>query len=206
MSDGRTPTESELRAIADECQHPGVAGMLSDMSDDGLDDYGNVVIHEGDCIIEGDFDTDDQELTALIVRGNLIVSGTFRDRSDDGPTVTVVLGDLRAKNVISAGLLEVKGDVVVSEAIVGDYNDGGALIHGDLSVDLFMPVGIAYTVRGEVSAKEQIPGFTASTDFVPERLHPRFFAARDDGGADLFAGTAGDTFVDAIAAGESILS
>jgi hypothetical protein len=203
MTDPRQLTESEVEALASQSAHPAVEGMLMDMAKE-LDDYGPAVVYDGDCAIEGDFDTGDQELAVLIVRGDLIVSGTFRDRSDDGPTVTVVLGDLRAKNVITAGILEVTGDMVVHEAIVGDYNDGSALIHGSLRTDLLMPVDIAYEVRGELTAEEQIPGFTTKLTFVPKRLHPRFFV-EGDGGAELFAGEASDRFVQAIMAGESIL-
>ena len=90
-------------------------------------------------------------------------------------------------------------------AVVGDYNDGGALVHGRLVTDLFLPVEIRYEVRGALQANEEVPAFTTSLPFVPRRLARRFFAVTDTG-AELFGGEAGDGCVTALAAGESILA
>lgn len=206
MNGARPITLEELRSMAEECEHSTVRELLGDMAEDGVEDYdGNFLTIDGDCVVVGDLDTDEHEIAVLVVRGSLTVGGYFRDHSDDGPTVTVVLGDLRAKNVVTAGLLEVKGSMVVREAVVGDYNDGGVLIHGGLQADLFMPMEIGYAIRGEVTAREQLPFATTRLDSVPQRLHPRFFVATE-GKAELFAGEVGDAYVAAIANGESILA
>ena len=57
------------------------------------------------------------------------VSNLFRDYCHDGPSCTIILGDLYAKNAIIAGFLEVK-NMDIKETIFGDYND--ALVSGDL--------------------------------------------------------------------------
>jgi len=206
MDHARDLTPADLADLVETCHHPAVVELLREFLEDGTEDYdGRFLVVDGDSAVDGDLDTDDHEITVLVVRGNLTVGGTFRDGCDDGPTVTVVLGDLQARNVVTAGLLEVLGDMRVEQAVVGDYNDGGALVHGRLVTDLFLPVEIRYEVRGALQANEEVPAFTTSLPFVPRRLARRFFAVTDTG-AELFGGEAGDGCVTALAAGESILA
>jgi hypothetical protein len=205
MDAARDLTPADLTMLLERCQHRAVRGLLSEWSEDGTDDYdGGFRIVDGDLVVEGDLDLDDEELAVLVVCGDLTVGGLFRDACDDGPTVTVVLGTLRARDVVTAGLLEVHGDLVARQAVVGDYNDGGALVLGDLVTDPFLPVDIVYEVRGQVRAEEAVPPFTTELSFVPQRLAPRFYAVKG-AGAVLFAGEGGDGHVAALAAGESIV-
>lgn len=42
----------------------------------------------------------------------------------------------------------------IKEAVVGDYNDGGALIKGNLKCTLFLPFGIGFEILGKTFANE----------------------------------------------------
>ncbi len=202
-----TPLDAQTGlTAANTCELEPLADMLTEMGEDDLDDYeGTKLVVDGDLVVDGNLDLGTDDVSVLIVRGNLVVEGYFRDRSDDGPTLTVIQGDLRAKNAITAGLLEVHGNMRVTEAIVGDYNHGGALVRGTLTADLLMPVEIPYEVRGEIDVQESLPAFQVRLESPPRRLAPRFYQADSSGKTQLFAGEAGDGFKQAIERGESIL-
>ncbi len=204
MAASFTPlTDEQLGALAKASTHPGIREYLGEVAADGHADYdGRFVRHEGTLKLSA-FDTDDEELTFLHVTGDLIIDGLYRDASDDGPTMIVVDGSLRCKNAIVAGFLAVGGDLVVQEAIYGDYNDGGALVMGDLRTKLFLPLDIGFDVRGQLEATEHIKGLRPQQ--APKILDPRFFEV-DEGSVTLFSGASDDqALLEDLAAGRSIL-
>jgi len=198
-------TNDDLRALAKETGHSGIREYFLETADFGLEDYsGQFLVHDGDLRIDGDFDTGDRDLTALVVRGNLRVSGLYQDTCNDGPSQVIVFGDLCAANVLTAGYLEVTGDLVVNEAVVGDYNDGGALVHGALRAALFLPFDHAFAIKGDNRAKETIHNLNAKTR--PRQLAKRFYAAAEDSGTfRLLAGACNALEAD-LGAGRSILA
>lgn len=80
---------------------------------------GDWKVHSGDLRIEKDFVNHDQ----LVVEGNLIVGGTYDDFRSAGPGCLVVLGDMRAGNVISWGSIAVKGTLSSDGLVYAYYND-----------------------------------------------------------------------------------
>jgi hypothetical protein len=61
-----------------------------------------------------------------------------------------VLGDLRARDVVTRASLGVKGRVVAERALVGDYNDYGAEIRGGAEARVFFPEEHAFELYGDV--------------------------------------------------------
>jgi hypothetical protein len=116
------------------------------------DEEADVLLHDGDLAIEGDFVTARQPLALLVVRGDLIVSGRFED-SLDPESLVIVTGQLRARDLVSEGFLEVHGSVCVERAAVFCDNDGCAEIFGDLAADLVYTKYHAVQVHGRVRAR-----------------------------------------------------
>jgi hypothetical protein len=181
-------TDEDLLRSAGLSKHDGIVAMLTEIADDGLEDYdGRFLRHAGDLHIDGSFDTDDHDLTVLVVEGDLTVTGLCEDRSNDGPCVVLVQGDLRAKNVLTAGFLEVTGALRAEEAIVGDYNDGGLRVGGDLVAPLYLPFDHPWHVLGKVQAEVLELRFTKP----PKVLDPKYFG-ETAAGYEIFGGTHSD--------------
>lgn len=86
----------------------------------------------------------------LVVKGDLVVDGLYEDTCNDAPDHVFIAGSLHAADVITAGALDVGGDLVASGIIVGDYNDGDAHVRGDLRARLVAPYDHAFRVDGKV--------------------------------------------------------
>ncbi|WP_370019950.1 hypothetical protein [Planotetraspora sp. GP83] len=137
--------------------------------------YGNLyeeqyILHSGSASITGELSLNEHEnrspwrydtpegATGYIVDGDLSVEGNIVN-DDDGAAALVVLGDLRAANIILEGdaKLLVRGDVEV-ETFVGNWTDKLVMIHGDLRAAVtifwneFYPDLITGTLRGRALA------------------------------------------------------
>lgn len=143
-----TLDRDELEAAAKRFRRSELRGMADELADYDGDAY----LWEGDLCVDGDFCTSDADAIWLIVRGDLIVQGLYEDTCNDGPTYVLVEGSLRASDVITAGVLDVLGDLRVSGTVLGDYNDGGARIRGDLHARLYAPTDHPFRVDGAVRA------------------------------------------------------
>lgn len=109
-----------------------------------------IVIHEGGAIIEGDLNLDDG--VTHFVRGDLEVKGNIVARDDEAGMV-IVAGNCRAKNFISGGLGGfIKGDLVVGNAVVTDYNHGKLVVDGSISARL-VAAEHELVVRGAIQAQ-----------------------------------------------------
>lgn len=141
--------------------------------------------------IEGDFKNfwnGTNGYVFLFVAGDLVVHGVFQDFGGEPETIVVVEGDLKAKNLVTAGFLEVHGNVDVEETIAGLYNDCCANIFGHLNARVLhtgehhFEVGgvakaeFAYSPRIKVS--NTLP--TMSDEEWAAKLDPELF----DGGED----------------------
>ncbi len=140
-------TSDEVRELVPLIRTKGVGGGIREMVDE-LDSYdGDIYIHDGDLTIAGDFDAGELGVLLLWVKGTLTVEGGYRD-TDDPQTIVVVTGDLRARDVVTAGFLEVHGNMTVTGRVIGDYNDCQAWIGGDLTCSLFYPEEHYFNVGG----------------------------------------------------------
>jgi hypothetical protein len=111
----------------------------------------DVLLVDGDLHVPGDLDLSDAGAYLLVVRGDLTVGGYYSD-SDDPESFLLVTGDMRARDVVTAGWLEVHGDLHTGR-LIGDYNDCSALIGGDAHAELFYGEEHWFTVGGRVDAK-----------------------------------------------------
>lgn len=72
-------------------------------------------------------------VSGIVVFGNVDVAGSIINADGDSGLQMIVLGDLRAKNLVCGGsFIEIKGDAMVSEAVFAHYNHGELRIWGAL--------------------------------------------------------------------------
>ncbi len=110
----------------------------------------DVRVAEGHLHLDADLDTfDDHRLGLLIVTGDLIIRGGYFD-TDHPPIMLLVLGSMTAGRVITAGWLDVLGDLTVDGPLIGDYNDCSARIGGDVRCGLFYPENHHFEVGGRL--------------------------------------------------------
>jgi len=94
-----------------------------------------------------------REASWLVVRGDVIVSGLYRDTCNQAPDVVWIGGDLRAADVVTGGRLVVQGDLRTTGCIVGDYNDGGTHVHGNVDAQLLAMFDHPYRIEGKIRAR-----------------------------------------------------
>lgn len=143
--------EVTLEEIRELTQRFDEAAPLFD--DDMVDgaEY-DIVVVDGDLHVDGDLRTFDHGLMGLVVRGSLTVEGLYED-TDDPACGVFVLGDMKAQRVITTGSLGVAGSLTVTEALIGFYNDYGAMIGKDVMTPLFHPENHYFDIRGNLEAK-----------------------------------------------------
>lgn len=143
-------TETEVREAVRLFREPHkakqVIAALTELQSYGTD----VLFVDGDLHISGDLDLSDEEVYLLVVRGDLTVGGCYGD-SDDPESFLLVTGDMRARDVVTAGWLEVHGDLYTGR-LIGDYNDCSALIGGDVHAALFYGEEHWFTIDGRLDA------------------------------------------------------
>lgn len=146
---GRVSRPELLSLIAagrDEATVARMAAAVGELDDLVLD----AAVADGDLRVPGDLHLADAGLFLLIVRGDLLVGGAYGD-SDHPETFLLVTGDMRARDVVTAGWLEVHGDLRANR-VVGDYNDCGARIGGNVHARLFHGEQHHFTIGGELLA------------------------------------------------------
>ncbi|WP_406500072.1 hypothetical protein OG936_36710 [Streptomyces sp. NBC_00846] len=112
----------------------------------------DVLFHDGDLEIGGDFHTGIEPWTQmLVVHGDLAVSGLLEDCLDP-ESLIVVTGDLRAGNLITEGWLEVQGNVTIDGCVLFEDNDCSARIVGNLTAGLIFTKYHHVEVGGQVTA------------------------------------------------------
>ncbi len=155
-------TAEELRNLTKDFEVP------EHLLDVGVND--DAVVVEGDLVVPT-LDTFANGVTVLVVTGDLRVEGTYLDY-DDPATGVFVLWSLFAKNVSTAGALFVKGDLVVGETLLGDMNDYGANIRGNVEARVFVPENHYFEVGGKAQF-EVVLGWKASSQIsvkIPKAL------------------------------------
>ncbi|MGW2045869.1 hypothetical protein ACWCPF_11880 [Streptomyces sp. NPDC001858] len=118
---------------------------------DEIEDYeSDVRLVDGDLHVRGDLDLHQERAYLLVVLGDLVVDGGYADY-DDPESYLLVTGDMKARDVVTAGWLEVHGDLR-ADRLIGDYNDCAAYIGGDVRTGLFYGEEHHFTVGGTLTA------------------------------------------------------
>ncbi len=142
-------SEDEIRAIASRFHEDHkTRAVLDALKPDS--DSGDVCVATGDLHITGDLNLFDRDIFALFVDGSLTVDGLYAD-CDHPASYLLVTGDMRARDVITGGWLEVHGDLTTGN-LIGNYNDCSAFIGGDVRAELFYGEEHFFTIRGAVHA------------------------------------------------------
>jgi hypothetical protein len=115
----------------------------------------DLLVHEGDLIIDGGLNTFKSGFTLLIVKGNLRVKGLYID-SDHPETILIVQGNMFAKNIFTRGYLEIHGNLEVDHCLIGDYNHGATYVQKDTRAQLFYPENHYFKFLNEVEFGYQL--------------------------------------------------
>ncbi|MEV5204845.1 hypothetical protein [Streptomyces sp. NPDC053720] len=122
---------------------------------DEIENYtSDIWLVDDDLHIPGDLELAHECAYLLVVLGDLVVDGVYGD-SDDPESFLLVTGNMRARDVVTAGWLEVHGDLS-TDRLIGDYNDCGAYIGGDVHAQLFYGEHHHFTIGGALSANAVI--------------------------------------------------
>jgi hypothetical protein len=116
-----------------------------------IEDYEtDVWLVDGDLHVHGDLDLMGEHAYLLVVLGDLVVDGSYGDY-DDPESYVLVTGDMQARDVVTAGWLEVHGDLR-TDRLIGDYNACSAYIGGDVRAGLFYGEEHHFTIGGAIAA------------------------------------------------------
>lgn len=86
----------------------------------------------------------------LLVKGDLTVRKFIYNEDTDGAAGLVVLGNLRAGNMLVGGQeIYVTGNLVVEELFWGDYNHGDLRVLGNATAAVFAATDYGVDVRGQ---------------------------------------------------------
>ncbi|WP_236240548.1 hypothetical protein [Streptomyces sp. CC228A] len=120
-----------------------------------IEDYtSDIWLVDHDLHIPGDLELTQERAYLLVVLGDLVVDGTYGD-SDHPESFLLVTGSMRARDVVTAGWLEVHGDLS-TDRLIGDYNACGAYIGGNVHARLFYGEHHHFTIGGTLSAQAVI--------------------------------------------------
>jgi len=138
---------SLVEAFHDQSKIKPLLGALGEIAEYDSD----VAVVDGDLAVDGDLDTHKDGIYLLVVKGDLRVTGCIHDY-DDPESFLVVHGSARAGAVITAGWLEVHGDLEVERVLLGDYNDCAAWIDGSVRTPVFYGEEHHFTIKGALEA------------------------------------------------------
>lgn len=147
----------------DDEDEADVAALRADILND-------LVIADGDLHVRGGLNTNDADVQLLVVLGDLVVDGAYQDY-DDPQSYVLVTGSLRARDVVTAGWLEVHGSLT-ADRVIGDYNDCGAVIGGDVRAGLFYGEQHAFEIGGRLVCDAVIDRPRLTISSAPPNLPP----------------------------------
>jgi hypothetical protein len=125
---------------------------LEEMAAAMQDFDGDAYVIDGDLVVDGDFDTKTFDAIWLFVAGNVKVNGFYKDNCESGPDHVFIGKDLIAQHIITAANLDVMGSIHCTGALVGDYNDGGLHVRGNVQAKLFALYDHPYRIEGKTQA------------------------------------------------------
>jgi hypothetical protein len=146
----RAEAVAAIRLFREQHKRASVTKALDEIQD-YISDF---LLVDGDLHVPGDLDLTDQGIYVLAVLGDLTVDGAYGD-SDDPESMLLVTGNMTARDVVTAGFLEVHGDLDTGR-LIGDYNDCDAYIGGDVRANLFYGEEHFFTIGGTLVAEAVI--------------------------------------------------
>ncbi|WP_431781483.1 hypothetical protein [Streptomyces chumphonensis] len=143
-------SRAEAVAAAGGLRNDHTVAQVTAALDASGDAVRDVWVADGDLHVPGDLDLTRERVHFLAVLGDLTVDGVYRD-SDDPESLLLVTGAMRARDVVTAGWLDVYGDLT-TDRLVGDYNDCSARVDGDVRARLFYGENHHFTIGGALLA------------------------------------------------------
>lgn len=110
----------------------------------------DILVADADLRVAGDLILLEERAFLLTVNGSLLVDGLYRDY-DSPESYVLVSGDMRARDVITTGYLEIGGSLATG-TLIGDYNDCTARIGGDVHARVFYGGDHHFTIGGRLIA------------------------------------------------------
>ena len=110
-----------------------------------------VRLYTGDTVFDGNFAVGSD---TVLVDGNLSVQGLLSDCEESDHTLLVVLGNVTARDILSAGEMSIRGNVLVERLVyLNSLNDYRFLVGGDLTAEALAEDGMFTWIHGEIHAK-----------------------------------------------------
>lgn len=148
-------THEEALALIDRFRLPHKVEQLRKDLPDIEHFTSDLYVVEGDLQIAGDLDLQVEGAWILVVLGDLAVGGAYSD-SDDPESFLLVTGSMTVRDVVTAGWLEVHGNLDVAKHLIGDYNDCSAYIGGDVRARLLYPEEHYFEIGGTVHVENAV--------------------------------------------------
>ena len=129
--------------------------------------------NEGNVIIEGDFEIEDEKNAVIL--GNLIVKGNVSVSNDYGNFLAVD-GHLQAHNLFlqDCAFLNINGNLTVKNGIVGQYGDNGGALMVDGETSASVIINDTYfnmNFEGDISAIVIDTTGSLEADYTEDDLH-----------------------------------
>ena len=204
-------SEDEARALLARINHDHNARYTPE----GLarDPYTlDIFVADGDLHIAGDLILVTENVFVLAVNGSLVVDGLYRDYGSP-ESFLLVSGDMRARDVITMGYLDVDGSLTTG-TLIGDYNDGTARIGGDVHARVFYGEEHYFTIGGRLIADAVLdlhhmdiavrpPMMDLDDPRLLDYIDPELLVEGDDEDDDgnLLVGIDGQALMERVAAG-----
>lgn len=122
------------------------------LSQDYSESYDKVCLIDNDLHLESlslEYQSDNYP-TIIIVKGNLIVDKLIWNEETDYGIHLIILGNLRAKNIVVGGqLISVWGDVSVEEILCGSYNHGQMYVSNNITAKVIISDDYSFICDGE---------------------------------------------------------
>ena len=182
QSDFHAITKNERKYVRSETAESMEASYLL------VDDY-EWYYHEGDLVIDGNFDNGNW----LVVNGNLTIHGSYDDYSV-GSGHLIVLGNVYVENFLNEGFAYIKNELKAKGLVYADYNDhnfeaiGGVASRGLIVSDKMVQIGTVesdFYINDDLSEKS----FNENTGKAQKLLVPELYEAVDEDEDELSSST-----------------
>lgn len=149
-------------------------------------------VYKGDVVVDGDLTADffEGDVDFALIDGNLIVNGDINPDEETFPNL-LILGNLSGNNLQNGEeLVAISGNLNIKNMIYATYNSGGLKVDGKTTAQflinhdhwLIMPnVEVAYKILpyNDEQMDDAIQYNMLKSDFI-EKLHPNYLIDGDD--------------------------